>query len=193
MTIAFWHWLMSYACMLYTPTHTIPNKSHLGEGLGAFPNRGNHHLLSHWNKDCVWSDLFLICGGQESSAGPSSPTLMQKRVKHQIWWNIKSPRWLSTPYSPDLDSCDFWLFPKLKSPLKGKRFQTIDEIQQNTRGKLMEIGRIVWGPKAPTLKGTEASLSYAQCFLYLVSSAINVSIFHITWLDRFWTDQIMLC
>ena len=68
MTIAFWHWLMSYACMLYTPTHTIPNKSHLGEGLGAFPNRGNHHLLSHWNKDCVWSDLFLICGGQESSA-----------------------------------------------------------------------------------------------------------------------------
>ena len=137
--------------------------------------------------------FILICGGQESSAGPSSPTLMQKRVKHQIWWNIKSPRWLSTPYSPDLDSCDFWLFPKLKSPLKGKRFQTIDEIQQNTRGKLMEIGRIVWGPKAPTLKGTEASLSYAQCFLYLVSSAINVSIFHITWLDRFWTDQIMLC
>ena len=39
-----------------------------------------------------------------------------------------------------------------------------------------------------TLKGTEVSLSYAQCFLYLVSSSINVSIFHITWLDTFWTD-----
>ena len=39
----------------------------------------------------------------------------------------------------------------------------------------------------PTLKGTEVSLSYVQCFLYLVSS-INVSIFHITWLDTFWTD-----
>ena len=25
--------------------------------------------------------------------------------------------------SPDLASCDLWLFPKLKSPLKGKRFQ----------------------------------------------------------------------
>ena len=36
------------------------------------------------------------------------------------------------PYSPDLVSCDFWLFPKLKSPLKGKSFQTIDEIQENT-------------------------------------------------------------
>jgi hypothetical protein len=26
------------------------------------------------------------------------------------------------PYSPDLASCDFWLFPKLKSPLKERRF-----------------------------------------------------------------------
>ena len=40
----------------------------------------------------------------------------------------------------------------------------------------------------PTLKGTEASLSHVQCFLYLVSSSINVSVFHITWLDTFWTD-----
>ena len=28
-----------------------------------------------------------------------------------------------------------------------------------------------------TLKGTEASLSYVKCFLYLISSLINVSIF----------------
>ena len=39
-----------------------------------------------------------------------------------------------------------------------------------------------------TLEGTEASLSFVQCFLYLVSSSINVSVFHITWLDTFWTD-----
>ena len=31
--------------------------------------------------------------------------------------------------------------------------------------------------QVPPLKGTEASLSYVQCFLYLVSSSINVSIF----------------
>ena len=41
----------------------------------------------------------------------------------------------------------------------------------------------------PTLKETEVSLSYVQCFLYLVSS-INVSIFLITWMDAFWTDLI---
>ena len=86
----------------------------------------------------------------------------------------------SGPYSPDLVSCDFWLFQKLKSLLKGKRFQSIDEIQENTTGQLMATVRTLWGPKVPTLKGTEASLSYVQCFLYLVSSTINVSIFCIT-------------
>ena len=39
----------------------------------------------------------------------------------------------------------------------------------------------------PTLKGTEAPLSYVQCFLYLIPSSINVSIFHIIGLDTFWT------
>ena len=57
-------------------------------------------------------------------------------------------------------------------------------------GKLMVIGRTVGGPQVPTLKGTEASLSYVQCFLYLVSSSINVFIFHITWLATFWTDLV---
>ena len=41
------------------------------------------------------------------------------------------------PYSPDWVPCDFWLFPKLKSPLKGKRFQTINEIQENRMGQLV--------------------------------------------------------
>ena len=100
-------------------------------------------------------------------------------VKHQIT-QVTQP-----PYGTDLVPWDFWLFPKLKSPLKGKRFQTTDEFQENSTGKLMVIGRTVWGPKVPTLKGTEVTLSYVQCFLYLVSSSINVSIFHSTWLDTF--------
>ena len=99
--------------------------------------------------------------------------------------NILSIRWLNAPCSPDVAPCDFWLFPKLKSRLKGKIFQTTDEIQENMIGQLMAIGRIVWGPKMPTLKRTEVSLFCVQCFLYLVSSSINVSIFHSTWLDTF--------
>ena len=88
--------------------------------------------------------------------------------------------------------CDFWIFPKLTSPLKGKRFQTIDVIQENMIGQLMAMWRTVWGPKVPILKGTEESLSYVQCSLYFVSPSINVSIFHITWVDTFWTDFVYL-
>ena len=43
----------------------------------------------------------------------------------------------------------------------------------------------------PTLKGTKVSLPYVQYSLYLVSFSINASIFHITWLDTFWTVLIL--
>jgi len=36
------------------------------------------------------------------------------------------------PYSPDLAPADFFLFPKLKRSLKGRRFQTVDEIKEKT-------------------------------------------------------------
>ena len=35
------------------------------------------------------------------------------------------------PYSPDLSPADFFLFPKLKSSLKGRRFQAVEEIEEN--------------------------------------------------------------
>ena len=37
------------------------------------------------------------------------------------------------PYSPDLVPCDFFWFPMLKRPLKGRRFETIPEIRQMRR------------------------------------------------------------
>ena len=102
-------------------------------------------------------------------------------AKHQIT-QVTQP-----PQGPDLAPCDFWLFSNLKSPLKGKRFQTDHEIKENTSGQLMAI-RTVWGLKVHTLKESEASLSYVQCVLYIVYSSINVSSFHIASLDTFWTD-----
>ena len=116
---------------------------------------------------------------------PASCLLQRFLAKHQIT-QVTQPL-----YSPDLVPRNFWLFPKLKSPLKGKRFQSINEIQENTIGRLIVIGRTVRGPKVPTLKRTAVSLSFVQCLLNLVSS-INVSIFHGTWLDTFWTDLVFL-
>jgi transposase len=38
------------------------------------------------------------------------------------------------PYSPDLSPYDFWLFLKIKSTLKGWRFQDIEDIQKKCDG-----------------------------------------------------------
>ena len=43
------------------------------------------------------------------------------------------------PSSPDLDPADFFLFPKLKTTLKGRHFQTIEEIQENATIELRAI------------------------------------------------------
>jgi hypothetical protein len=42
-------------------------------------------------------------------------------------------------HSPDFAPADFFLFPKLKSTLKGHRFNTIDEIQKNSTNELFAI------------------------------------------------------
>ena len=114
--------------------------------------------------------------------------MIQKARAMGTWWLAASPQqrthsWITSRVEgfgktsnhpgdlahpqPRFGPCDFWLFPKLKSLLKGKRFQIVDEIQENMMEQLMAIGRTVWGPRVPTLKGTEVSLSCVQCFLYI--------------------------
>ena len=122
----------------------------------------------------------LVIGSFIMTKAPTHASrLMQSFVAKRQITQVTQP-----DYSLDLAPCDFWLFPKLKLPLKGKRFQTVDEIQENMTGQLMSIGRTVWGPKVPTLKGIEVSLSFVQCFLYLVPSSVNASIF--LFLKRFY-------
>jgi transposase len=43
------------------------------------------------------------------------------------------------PYSPDLVLCDFFLFSRVKSTMKNKRFQDVAEIQLNTTRQLQAI------------------------------------------------------
>ena len=43
------------------------------------------------------------------------------------------------PYSPDLTPCDFFLFPKLKLPLRGRRFESIEAIKENSLKELKKI------------------------------------------------------
>ncbi|KAL7726506.1 hypothetical protein ACLKA6_001128 [Drosophila palustris] len=43
------------------------------------------------------------------------------------------------PYSPDMAPCDFFLFPKLKLPLRGTRFESIEDIKTNSQRELKAI------------------------------------------------------
>jgi hypothetical protein len=56
-----------------------------------------------------------------------------------IWQNIRHLLCRIEPYSPDVDPADFFLFCKLKTTLKGRRFQPIDEIQENAIRELRNI------------------------------------------------------
>ena len=76
------------------------------------------------------------------------------------------------PYSPDLAPCDFFLFPKLKLRMKGRRFDTIEEIQEESQRVLdtiqkgtsrdaskhgRKVGTAVFVQKGSTLKVMEES------------------------------------
>ena len=100
--------------------------------------------------------------------------LLQFLVKHEITQVTQSP------YSPDLVPCDFWLFPKLKSPLKGKRFYTIDEIQENAMGQLMVIGRLCEVPRCLLWRGlsSHCSVYNVSYILYLLQKMSLFFILH---------------
>jgi hypothetical protein len=43
------------------------------------------------------------------------------------------------PYSPDMAPCDFWLFPKLKRPLKSFHFDSHENIMRNATKELKSL------------------------------------------------------
>ena len=108
-------------------------------------------------------------------------------AKHQSLW------WLSSPTAQIWHSATSGFSQNLNHLWKGRDFRPLMRFRKIWWGSWWQLWRTMWGPIVPTLKGTEASLSYVHSFLYLVSSSINVSTFHSAWLDTFWTDLIVHC
>jgi len=52
-----------------------------------------------------------------------------------FWLNTTLPI-RQAPYSPDMAACDFWLFPKLKMPLKVTQFDSREDFMRNTTAQL---------------------------------------------------------
>ena len=154
---------------------------------------GCHTQMTEWVEQwiCIKFHMKLEHSSAETVLMTGSFTMTTHLLMHHVSCSFLMKHQMTQvtqpSYSPVLVPHDVWLFPKTK--ITFERGETINDIQENM-GQLMVTGRTVWGPKVPTLKVTEESLYYVQCFLYLVSSSINVSIFHITWLDSFWADLV---
>ena len=68
-------------------------------------------------------------------------------VKHQI---IQVTQ---LPYSPDLAPCDFWLFPKLKSPLKERDFRPSMRFKKIWQGSWWQLGEMCEVPRCLLWRG----------------------------------------
>lgn len=66
----------------------------------------------------------------DNAPAHASQLVQQFLAKHQIA-QVCQP-----PYSPDLAPCDFFLFPKVKLALKGRRFDDVDSIKMNATQQL---------------------------------------------------------
>lgn len=69
----------------------------------------------------------------DNAPAHSSNLVQQYLSKHGVA-QLRQP-----PYSPDIAPCDFWLFPRLKMPLKGHRFDDKETVETNATHALKAI------------------------------------------------------
>ncbi len=108
----FGDWLGSYSVNLFLSS-TRTNLLHLG--------------LESWLGSVIYTYLYT-----------TMHLLTHATLQCCIWQN--APSTLSiTPYSPDLDPGYFFLFPKIKLALKGRKSEDIPEIRKNLTMLLKDI------------------------------------------------------
>ena len=115
-------------------------------------------------------------------------------LMHHVSWSFLAKHQITQvtqpPYSTELVPCDFWFFPKLKSPLKGKRFQPLRIFRKIWQGRwwwLGELCEVLW---CLLWRGLRRHCLNVWCFLYVVSFSKSVPIFYSAWLDTFWTVSL---
>jgi transposase len=84
----------------------------------------------------------------DNAPAHSSHLIQSFLVKHGI------PVVPQAPYSPDMAPCDFWLFPKLKRPLKGSRFDSREDIIAERDEGAEKPSRRSFPEMLPAVEGT---------------------------------------
>jgi transposase len=73
----------------------------------------------------LWKNDFIL--HQDNAPAHTALSVKQFLAEKQIAM-LEHP-----PYSPDPAPCDFFLFPKVKSVLKGTRFASVTEVKKKTK------------------------------------------------------------
>jgi len=73
------------------------------------------------------------------NAAPRQCPMSHGSLHQWIFGRKKHSCGSSTPSSPDLSQCDFFLFPRLKNHLKVRHFGTLDNIQKSVTDELKGI------------------------------------------------------
>ena len=73
------------------------------------------------------------------NARPHVSTVTRSVLDKFKWEQLEHP-----PYSPDMSPCDFHLFSPLKKFLKGKRFNSDDELKDTVEGWLLSQPQKFW-------------------------------------------------
>ena len=73
------------------------------------------------------------------------------------------------PYLPDLAPCDFFLFPRLKRLMKGRRFATIEEIKTESLRELKDIAQTAYQ------KGFEDWKKHIVCIIIVPKSYSQIA------------------
>jgi histone-lysine N-methyltransferase SETMAR len=79
----------------------------------------------------LWKNGFIL--HQDNAPAHTALSVKQFLAEKQIAV-LQHP-----PYSPDLALCDFFLFPKVKSVLKGTRFASVTEVKKKTMELLRQL------------------------------------------------------
>ena len=88
-------------------------------------------------------EIFSNFFGMKRVAAKFVPKLLNfKQKQRRIEVAQESLTMPQPPYSPDMAPCDFFLFPKLKRTLKGRRFTVIDEIKSASLKEVKAIPKI---------------------------------------------------
>lgn len=70
----------------------------------------------------------------DNASAHTKRTVVEMLTEDWSWEILPHP-----PYSPDLSPCDFFLFPKAKEQLRGRRFTSLDEINDAWRQSLNQL------------------------------------------------------